>query len=247
MKVEEPPMSMIKRVFAFAVFTLLLVACGKASNGTNSDSLEPPILDDTFASSGVGNSDESELPSGWFALTYQTSDLVCQEEMSYSQARCLFDYRNSFPSYISSPDFYCSNVNYPGLASCDSRWYPDELDQYEFVSFQGSDYVCDSTYSFGDLECYRYFSGDPGSVVGYSPDLYCTDGFSPECNQDFPPSDLEDLEFASIDGYDYVCESSLMGQDCYRWNGFGSPKDATFGFPDYYCNDYGECSPDDYP
>lgn len=240
-------MSMIKRVFAVAVFTLLLVACGKASDGANSDSMDPPILNGKFPSAGVGNFDESGLPSGWFALRFQTSNLVCREGLSYSRALCLFDYRNSFPSYVVSPDYYCSDINYPGLASCDSRWFPDELDQYKFVSFQGNDYVCDSSYSFGDLECYDYFSGDPGAVVGSSPDLYCTDGLSPECNQDFPPSDLEDLEFASIDGYDYVCESSFMGQDCYRWNGFGSPKDATFGFPDYYCNDYGECSPDDYP
>jgi len=246
MKLEKLSMSTSKKILAVAVIALLLVACGKASNGANSDSQEPPILDDTFASSGSGNFNESEPPPGWFALRFQTSDLVCQE-MSYSQARCLFDYRNNFFTDITSPDFYCSNVNYPGLASCDPRWYPDELDQYEFVSFQGNDYVCDLTYSFGDLECYDYFSGDPGSVVRYWPDLYCTDGLSLECNQDFPPSDLEDLEFTSIDGYDYVCESSYMGQDCYRWNGFGSPKDATSGSPDYYCNDYGECSPDDYP
>lgn len=224
-----------------------LVACGEDSRGPGFDSTGRSSSNVDLSGSGGEFPENPELPSGWFPLRFQTFDLVCREEAYYKQARCLFAYRNSYPSNVSSPDFFCSGVNYPTLAECDPRWYPDELDRYEFVYFRGSDYLCDSTYSFGDLECYRYLSGDPGLAIDYSPDLYCTDGFSAECNEDFPPSDLEDLEFFSIDGYDYVCESSFMGYECFRWNGYGSPKDATFGFPDYYCNDYGECSPDDYP
>lgn len=223
------------------------MACGGENEWSDEASTGGTSAGSYVTPGGIDSQPGSTLPAGWFSLRYKIQDLECREEPNPNRARCLLSFQNYYPMVVSSPDYYCSGVRYPTLASCDPRWYPDDLDRYRFVSFRGDEYVCESTFSFGELECFRYFSGDPALVTGWLPDLYCSDTFGLECNEDFPPSDLDDVEFFSIGGYDHVCESTFRGYECYQWRGYGSPKDAIRGWPDYFCDDYGSCSPDDYP
>jgi hypothetical protein len=189
-----------------------------------------------------------ELPVGWLELTVRGSDYIC-EKVGLSDAKCERDF-GSRPFSIISPGLYCSNVNSPSI-SCDTNWYPDELDEYQFITYRNADYVCDDTrFGYGNLDCFRYTSGDPARATGMYPDLYCSDGYSLDCNEEYYPSEEEGLEIVEIDGWTYVCEDDFAGRgsDCYEWDGSGSPRDViSILEADYYCNYRGECSPDDYP
>ena len=217
----------------------------------NSDSPQTASRETSNSSNlDVGNQElEEDLPFGWVLLRFQGMDYAC-EKVGFGDGDCVRTY-GSIPSYIGTPDQYCSNVN-STFPDCSELWYPDELEDYTFVQYGASDYVCEdsfSGFSFGDAECFRYSGGDPQDATGSFPDLYCSDSFSavPTCDEDYFPSELEDIEFVTIDGDDYICENTFGGLECYEWYGAGSPRDAIGYAPDFYCNDWGECARDDFP
>jgi hypothetical protein len=128
-------------------------------------------------------------------------------------------------------------------------WFPDDLVQYDFVTYNGSDYLCEPALigsNFGDLDCHRYDGGDPALATGVI-DLKCSQAAGGvNCDTEYYPSEWEGLSLVTIDLRQYICEDTVLGQECHLWLGFGSPRDATLGLPDYYCNALG-CSPNGYP
>ena len=244
-------------LIGFAFLPISVSACSSDSDmgSRNGIGIQPGASVSPGSSSDsstqiIGSQDsEEDLPRGWIRLWFEGADYVC-EEVGYSDADCVRAF-GSVPSYIGTPDQYCSNVM-SSFPDCSDLWYPSELDDYTFIQYGPSDYVCEDSFSgfaFGDAECFRYSGGDPGMATGAFPDLYCSDSFSaiPTCDEDYFPSELEGLEFVTIDGSDYVCEDTFGGLECFRWRGFGSPRDAIGFSPDFYCNDWGECAEDDFP
>jgi hypothetical protein len=142
---------------------------------------------------------------------------------------------------VGEPGLYCN-----GVYRCDPRWFPDELNDYEFKQYGGEEYLCRNspTGTSKDLDCFWYLQGDPESVFRSRPNLFCSDTTPLECREDGYPSELDGLFFLEIDGVSHVCNESPVGFECFEWSGFGSPVDAIdFSFyPDYYCNFRWECS-----
>ncbi len=182
-------------------------------------------------------------PNEWLVNSY---GLFCQETyFGYQQYDCYTGSGGNPPSYASIyPDYYCSGYE---ASDCSTDWYPDELDDYVFITHYGSSYLCKNAWggNYGDLDCGRYTGGNPSSV--YTGSLKCSpSGYSGyECSEDYYPSAWDGYELATIGYGQYVCEDTWQGQECYRYYG-GDPASSTWGMPDYYCNYYG-CSEDDYP
>jgi hypothetical protein len=143
------------------------------------------------------------------------------------------------------PEMYCSGSE--SSPRCSELWYPSDLDRYELIDSGGISYLCKDAIggSFGDYDCGPYAGGDPAFV--YTGELKCSDtGFGFECVTEFYPSELEGLTFITVGINEYVCKNGIGGLDCFLYFG-GSPRDATFGLPDLYCNRFGDCAEDDYP
>lgn len=220
---------------------LSVVACGQSDSGSTLNTTRPfnPQVTPTTVT-------EEVLPFGWTKLTYQGRSYYCDTDSLSDHGDCEVD-RGSRPFSINSPTLFCSDIS-SFSPECDEQWYPDVLASAKFVTHLGVSYVCRAPLGeFNNFECFQYRGGDPSRYSPMFPDLYCSGSTMMECNEDYFPSDLEDVEIVTIDGGRYVCEGGYGGNECFKWSGVGSPKDATRGYPDYFCNYNGECAEDDYP
>lgn len=193
----------------------------------------------------------STLPydtSRFFELNFEGSRYLCRNAPAgFGKFDCV-PYLGGRAPLITTPALYCSGSR--SFPDCSTAWYPDDLDDYEHVSYQGREMLCRRAFgvgsSFGDLDCVAYNGGDPSAVSFFSNALKCTPStLSVTCDATFYPSEMKGLTFATIDGNRYVCKDSFEGSECYRYFS-GSPKTVAFGQPDYFCNSLG-CDPYDYP
>lgn len=185
-------------------------------------------------------------PSRYEEVSYAGANYLCSRNPIIGGYDCVTYSGGPAPSFV-IVDVYCSGL--VGPSECSPLWYPDELGDYDLVTIDARDYLCRQAFTGrpGDLDCYSYGGGDPSLQTSGFADLYCSygsGGFG--CDPGYYPSEWEGFELLQIDFADYVCTSSFEGQECFRWYGTGSPAEATFGPPDYYCNTRG-CSPDGYP
>jgi len=183
-------------------------------------------------------------PDRYFEVYHSSGRYICDKVFGSGwHFDCTSYFGGAPPSFI-YPQLYCSGSEY--YPDCSDLWYPDEMDRADILEFNGQMYVCDRAFSgsFGDYDCGVYTGGDPRYVsTGWG--LKCTKTIGWDCRTDFYPSELEGLSFATISGGQYVCKNSYGGSECWSyWS--GSPKSATGGLPDYYCN-YSGCSRDGYP
>lgn len=148
-----------------------------------------------------------------------------------------------------TPSQYCSTY---GMRECSTNWYPAELSRYDFYTLAGSQHICKAATlaGLGDLDCYVYRGGDPGSAALGLPDLYCSPGSSGglECDRSRYPSEIadewNDHYLVTIDLRDYICKEGVFGGDpCVRYNG-GDPSSHSFFSPDYTCDRFSSrCEP----
>ncbi len=186
-------------------------------------------------------------PEEWFEASIDFTIYFCTSTLlsGFQQYDCYWSANGRPPSIVvGNPDAYCSGPQFS--FDCSEDWYPDELDDYELVTFAGLTHVCKPAFggSYGDYDCGQYSGGDPSYV--YTGSLKCSNYFSGfECSRDYYPSELEGLYFVTIGYGDYVCEDTYQGSEYFSYWG-GSPASATWGYPDYFCNSWG-CDPDGYP
>lgn len=182
-------------------------------------------------------------PDVWFEITFDTSAYLCTKA-GLGQHDC-YSALNGGPSNRSQPEVYCSGPQYS--LQCSNSWYPNELARYELVSSPGGDYLCEPALTGGidDYDCGFYWGGDPALV--FTGELKCTDrGYSFECDELGYPSELDGLWIGYIGPDEYVCQDSWGGTECFRYYG-ESPRQATGGLPDLYCNYEGYCDEYGYP
>ena len=181
-------------------------------------------------------------PEEYFEVTFNGSGYICEEKFSWrSQYDCDRYFGGGPPLIIlPSPDLYCSGPE--NSLTCDYRWYPDELADYELVTIDWNEYLCENSLfgSWGDKDCRRYDGGDPFWASGGSVDLYCSgSGYNMTCASDEYPSVWENYVVVRIDFGDYICDQgALFDTPCVRYFG-GSPSQYSFFLPDYYCPKYG--------
>ena len=189
------------------------------------------------------------LPSDSFTVTYRGSTYYCEPAGLFSRERndCVRYYGGSAP-YVGNPELYCSRSSFSS-PECSEDWYPAELEDADLVSMGGQTYVCRSAFlggSFGDKDCARYSGGDPDNV-SYSMALKCSpDLGSLQCDDQYYPSEMKGLTEVRIGYTKYLCKSTWQGRECWEWS-YGSPKSATMGWADLYCNSSGTCAEDGYP
>ena len=183
-------------------------------------------------------------PSEYFEVTFDFADYICEGRSTWGdQYDCVRYYGGRAP-FILTPDLYCSGPDY-GL-TCSVTWYPNELDDYEFVTVKFTEYVCEDTW--GDKDCYRYSGGDPSRSVSGWADLYCSgSGYSMTCDSDDYPSVWDDYVILAIRtpwASEYICDKGgFSDMPCVRYHG-GGPSGYSFRWPDYYCDRRGtSCEP----
>ena len=188
-------------------------------------------------------------------VTVNYQDYACQDSwVGGWDGKDCYRYNGGDPSMavMGWVGLYCSGSGYS--MRCDGRWYPGELDKYEFFTIGYQDYICKDAWSghWGDKDCYLYESGDPSMAVMGWVDLYCSgSGYSMTCNPDEYPSVLEaaaaewaDYVLLTIGWREYICHERILGDmPCVAYYG-GSPSGYFFLSPDYYCNRYSfSCEP----
>jgi hypothetical protein len=116
------------------------------------------------------------------------------------------------------------------------------------ITMGGRTYVCRRAAlgGVGDKECAPYGGGDPDGV-SFVNALKCSPDGGLQCDTKYFPSEMKGLTKVRISYQDYLCTSSYQGQECWKWSGYGSPKSATYGMPDLYCNTSGTCAEGGYP
>ena len=199
--------------------------------------LAPPVPSQTVTA----------LPAGSFTVTYQGLLYYCEPQSfgDDDHSDCVRYYGGSVP-YVGSPDLYCSDSSSP---ECSEDWYPVDLARADMVTIGSQTYVCRRAVlgSLGDKDCARYSGGDPNSV-SYGGALKCsTDVGSLQCDSKYYPSEMKGLSQVRISYQDYLCKSSYGGKECWKWSSYESPKQATMGLPDLYCNSSGTCAEGGYP
>ena len=183
-------------------------------------------------------------PSEYFEVTFDFVDYICEDHSIWGDQFDCVRYFGGRAPVIFTPDLYCSGPDY--ALTCSVAWYPNELDDYEFVTVNYRDYVCEDTWAGGwdDKDCYLYSGGDPSRSVSGWVDLYCSDsGYSMTCDADEYPSVLEaaaaewdDYVILTIEWSEYICDQGAFGDmPCVRYYG-GSPSGYFFWSPDYYCD-----------
>ena len=103
-------------------------------------------------------------PDEYFEVTYGGRSYLCDMPFWGQQYDCKTYFGGRPPSFY-SPDLYCSGPTYS--LSCSRDWYPDELDDYEFITIDFSTYACDYQLFSGDYNCVRYYGGRPPSYFGF--------------------------------------------------------------------------------
>jgi hypothetical protein len=187
------------------------------------------------------------LPSDSFTVTYQGTTYYC-EPHSYSdkQNDCVRYYGGSAPLVI-RPELYCS---YSARPECSKQWYPADLEDADMVTMGGQTYVCRTPILEGELwdkECAPYSGGDPDRVSFYGA-LKCTPDLGTlRCDDEYFPSEMEGLTEVRIGYSNYLCTTGYGSKKCWKWSSYESPKTATMGTPDLYCNSSGTCAEDGYP
>ena len=98
-------------------------------------------------------------------------------------------------------------------SDCSKDCYPDDLADYDFLTYYGSTYICEDAWggSYGDLDCGRYDGGNPANV--WTNDLKCSPaGYSGyDCDRDFILQ-MGRIKLVNIGGGTYVCEDNLAGK-----------------------------------
>lgn len=230
----------------------------EASSADADDEDEEAAVADPISPKGTGSlvptapptSTRVTLPTNTFEVRYAGSTYLCRPEnnLSYSNnSDCVRYSGGAAPSFY-SPDIYCSGPKYS--PECSELWYPDELDDYEIINMGGRMYLCKNAVlggGIGDKDCAPYSGGDPDRVSFFSALKCSPDVGGLRCDEEYYPSEMEGLSVVRIDYKDYVCKDTYQGDACYRWYGTGSPKSATYGLPDLYCNRSGVCAEDGYP
>ena len=103
-------------------------------------------------------------PDEYFELTYRGGGYLCRERYTSQQYDCVTYFGGPPPSFF-SPDVYCSGPTYS--LSCSRDWYPNELEDYEFVTIGFSPYICKYQFFSGDYNCLPYYGGRPPSYFGF--------------------------------------------------------------------------------
>lgn len=184
-------------------------------------------------------SPDSDLPDGWVILSDLGTEYVCSPVLFRTGDYDCQQYTGTIPTWISFAELRCTQRGASYDCSSDG-YYPSELDGYELVTFEAYDYLCRPTYiGSSDLDCVRWRGGSPPVII--TPDLRCTQRFggSVECSADgYYPSELYGFELAEV-GWDRVL---CQGTQCWIWDTWETPSQATAGFADYVCS-LGSCEP----
>jgi len=192
-------------------------------------------------------------PDEYEEVTFEGLTYLCkQSTWSSNDLNCNRYYGGSVVRNLngSTPDLYCSALN----DDCSKLWYPDALKRADLITFEGTTYVCESALAaqYGDKQCHRYSGGDPATSTFLTPDLYCS--ASGRCStQDFPSAlektaaEASKYEYIRVGSQNYVCEKTVQGLKCWRYDGYSSPSVAAFGLPNLYCNTRGACDRYSYP
>lgn len=106
-------------------------------------------------------------PDRYFEVTYQYRSYLCEDPLFNFSDRydCMRYYGGSPPLFFFNPDLYCSGPTYS--LRCSTDWYPDGLDDYEFVTIGFSSYACAYQFFSGDYNCVPYYGGRPPSYYGF--------------------------------------------------------------------------------
>lgn len=227
--------------------TICTTSSGTPQSSTTTTTAAPPT---TFTPSPIPT-----LPSGTFLLDIGGRSHICEDSWSgWAKYDCVRYYNQNYVSFI-SPDYYCSGSQ--AIPTCSTFWYPSDLATYELPTSVFLDgwtsigpFLCKRAtfggYSFNDYDCIRYSGGNP-ALQSFFNAYKCTRETSFECRTDFYPSEMEGIEIRMIGWNKYACERTFWGYECFRYWGFGSPRDAIGFFPDYYCNTWWECRTDRMP
>ena len=192
----------------------------------------------------------------YFEVTFDFQDYICENRSLSSEQYDCARYFGGRAPLIFTPDLYCSGPEFS--LSCSFTWYPNELDDYEFVTVDFTEYICAATQTggWGDMDCYLYFGGSPASHSFGLVDLYCSGSASSmTCNPDWYPSELEadpaewvGYGLVTIEGRKYLCDERVFTPDpCVPYSG-GSPSEYNVHpiVAEYFCDPYTSghrCSP----
>jgi hypothetical protein len=103
------------------------------------------------------------------------------------------------------------------------------------ITFNGRAYVCFAKAFGSDVDCKRYYGGDPSRPFFGSQGLWCTERSfrNLECTEaGYYPSDLDGYDVMTIDGQRALCQ---FGR-CWLWPDYvKDPSGVPFGPPDYRC------------
>lgn len=108
-------------------------------------------------------------PDEYFEVTYGFDNYICEDTLGYEQYDCVHYYGGPAP-YIGTADLYCSGPRYS--LDCSPDWYPDELDNYEYVTIDFASYACEYQWISNEFNCVRYFGGRPPTSY-FFPDYIC--------------------------------------------------------------------------
>lgn len=191
------------------------------------------------------------LPDDSFEVRFEGGNYLCQPPWlgGYSHFDCERYSGGQAPSRRNSDD--CSGSK--PFPECSELWYPDEIDDYDLITMSSQLHLCKdaflagSSFASATWTAPPYQGGEPRQVSFFFALKCSPSGVSLQCEDDYYPSEMKGLRLARIGYTDYVCRETYGGEECHQWHGSGSPKSATYGTPDLYCNGSGTCAEDGYP
>lgn len=186
--------------------------------------------------------DDSNANSPTFSVTYNAQQYTCWNDATLAED---YFYDCSLGSSAQTADvaLYCDGDKKG--PTCSTNWYPSKLQNYDVRTINNAQYLCStatgSDATKGDKLCAKYSGGDPTQVSAVNQLKCSTVDQTLTCNAKYFPSELDDLTIIKVEGQQYVCEETTDGSQCYRWNGNSSPKQASQGEPDMYCDKNNDC------
>jgi hypothetical protein len=221
-------------IFLGVILFVLFHAPGPAAP-TNASATSPTTTTFTTKATNAG--------SNTFGVNYNANQYTCWDNASLAED-FFYDCSLGGIAKTGNVTLYCNGD--AANPSCSTDWYPSKLQGYDLRTINGAHYLCStatsSVASTGDKLCAKYAGGDP-TKASTTNGLKCsTSGASVTCNANYFPSELNDLTIIKAEGQQYVCVDTGDGANCYRWDGTGSPKQATQGEPDLYCDKNNDCA-----